>query len=86
MCKQPTQRFFTETFGLPLTMNPDFETLGCEMIFGQAPPPLEEDPVYTQPCFASQCTLGNALPTPCPKLDTDRPKRGAKPVEVPAAA
>jgi hypothetical protein len=36
--KLPTQRFFTDTFGLPLTMNPNFEDLSCEMIFGQAPP------------------------------------------------
>lgn len=94
----PRPQFFTETFGLPLTMNPkwvgrklggctgwrpaqppgstaagvvpacghhasasslrfflwppplsplprprSFETLGCEMIFGQAPPPIEQD-------------------------------------------
>ena len=28
------------------------------MIFGQAPPPVEQDPVYTQPCFSKQCNLG----------------------------
>lgn len=26
----------------------------CEMIFGQAPPPIEEDKVYMQPCFTTQ--------------------------------
>lgn len=80
MCKVPTQKFFTDTFGLPLTMNPDFETLECEMIFGQAPPPIEQDAVYNQPCL-SVCNLarssdtvggGNPAPPPCPKLDTDR--------------
>jgi len=80
MCKVPTQKFFTETFGLPLTMNPDFETLECEMIFGQAPPPIEEDEVYNQPCL-SVCNLarlsdtvggGNSSPPACPKTDTDR--------------
>jgi len=77
MCKIPTQKFFTETFGLPLTMNPDFETLECEMIFGQAPPPIEEDPVFNQPCF-SVCNVGLGAAAagrealPCPKLDTDR--------------
>jgi hypothetical protein len=25
MCKIPTQAFFTDEFGLPLTMNPNFE-------------------------------------------------------------
>jgi hypothetical protein len=29
------QTFFTEEFGLPLTMKPNFEDLSCEMIFGQ---------------------------------------------------
>lgn len=24
------------------------------MIFGQAPPPIEEDKVYMQPCFTTQ--------------------------------
>jgi hypothetical protein len=39
-----------------MTMKPNFEDLSCEMIFGQAPPPLEEDPALQQPCFAaSQC-------------------------------
>lgn len=71
MCKLPTQKFFLEKFGLPLTMNPDFETLECEMIFGQEPPPVEEDPVYTQPCF-SACNIGIAEKKACPKIDTKR--------------
>jgi len=71
MCKLPTQKFFLEKFGLPLTMNPDFETLECEMIFGQEPPPVEEDPVYTQPCF-SACNIGSAEKKACPKIDTKR--------------
>ncbi|KAI8102171.1 hypothetical protein M9435_005777 [Picochlorum sp. BPE23] len=71
MCKLPTQKFFLEKFGLPLTMNPDFETLECEMIFGQAPPPVEEDPVYNQPCF-SACNIGSDSKQVCPKIDTDR--------------
>ena len=75
MCKIPTQKFFTDNFGLPLTMNPNFETLECEMIFGQEPPPIEEDPVYNQPCL-SPCKIGslgeNGKFQPCPKIDTDR--------------
>ena len=52
-------------------MNPNFETLECEMIFGQSPPPLEEDPVYNQPCF-SVCNIGSDEKKVCPKIDTDR--------------
>lgn len=71
MCKLPTQKFFLEKFGLPLTMNPDFETLECEMIFGQEPPPVEQDPVYNQPCFAA-CNIGNVEKEACPKINTKR--------------
>lgn len=71
MCKLPTQKFFLEKFGLPLTMNPDFETLECEMIFGQEPPPVEQDPVYNQPCF-SACNIGSSEKKACPKVDTKR--------------
>ncbi|GIL90818.1 hypothetical protein Vretimale_16791 [Volvox reticuliferus] len=78
MCKIPTQTFFTDEFGLPLTMNPNFEDLSCSMIFGQAPPPMNEDPAYNQPCFAVQCSIANrtdgAAPPPCPKVDTERSK------------
>ena len=49
------------------------------MIFGQAPPPVEEDPVYNQPCL-SVCKLAfpadpAAEPLACPKTDTDRTAR-----------
>lgn len=75
MCKIPTQRFFTDMFGLPLTMNPNFETLECDMIFGQAPKPLEEDEVYNQPCLRV-CNISSKTAAsserPCPKIDTER--------------
>jgi hypothetical protein len=94
MCKVPTQKFFTDTFGLPLTMNPDFETLECEMIFGQEPPPIEQDDVYNQPCL-SVCNLarlsdtvggGNKAPPACPKTDTDRTAAMAKKLNAAAAS
>ena len=77
MCKIPTQRFFTDMFGLPLTMNPNFETLECEMIFGQEPKPLEEDEVYNQPCLrvcniSSKTASAFSSEKPCPKIDTER--------------
>lgn len=79
MCKIPTQKFFCETFGIPLTMSPNFEDLSCQCVFGAEPPPLVEDPCYSQPCFTQQCSL--AAPTgPCPKIDTTR-LRGKGPEE-----
>jgi Beta-carotene isomerase D27-like, C-terminal len=65
MCKVPTQSFFTEKFGIPLTMKPNFEDLSCQMIFGQIPPPRETDEAYTQPCLEQQ---GSARAAACPKL------------------
>lgn len=73
----PTQNFFTDDFGLPLTMNPDFETLSCDMIFGQAPPPLEQDAAYTQSCLP-QCSLAQGI-VPCPKTDTQRQQQQQQP-------
>ena len=68
MCKLPTQDFFTQKFGIPLTMIPNFEDLSCEMIFGQTPPPLEEDPAYNQPCLTDRCSLAKQQVQPCPKV------------------
>ncbi|KAI5595369.1 hypothetical protein BDE02_03G134100 [Populus trichocarpa] len=45
MCKIPAQDFFANEFGLPLTMIPDLVDMGFEMVYGQVPPPFEEDPV-----------------------------------------
>lgn len=68
MCKIPTQDFFTNEFGLPLTMNPNFEDMSCEMIYGQVPPPLEEDAASKQPCFTELCSMANPNASICPKL------------------
>lgn len=35
----------------------DFEDMSCEMVYGQVPPPFEEDPVSKQPCLADICKL-----------------------------
>jgi hypothetical protein len=70
MCKLPTQDFFTKEFGLPLTMNPNFEDMSCEMIYGQMPPPLEKDPAFQQPCFKDICTLASPRSPTCPKLQS----------------
>ncbi|BAT88881.1 hypothetical protein VIGAN_05251800 [Vigna angularis var. angularis] len=55
MCKIPTQDFFTNEFGLPLTMTPNFEDMSCDMVYGQAPPTFEDDPVSKQPCYEDIC-------------------------------
>lgn len=68
MCKIPTQAFFTNDFGLPLTMNPNFEDMSCEMIYGQAPPSIEDDPVSKQPCLTNFCSIANPKSNVCPKL------------------
>ncbi|CAK9321416.1 unnamed protein product [Citrullus colocynthis] len=68
MCKIPTQDFFTNEFGLPLTMNPNFEDMSCEMIYGQVPPPFEKDPVSNQPCYKDICSMANPSTPLCPKL------------------
>lgn len=83
MCKVPTQNFFTDDFGLPLTMKPDFQTLSCDMIFGQAPPPIEQDEAYSQSCL-SQCTLAKGI-VPCPKTDMQRERLGSPGSSLPAA-
>lgn len=33
----------------------DFEDMSCEMVYGQVPPPFEEDPVSKQPCYTEIC-------------------------------
>ncbi|XP_021767924.1 beta-carotene isomerase D27, chloroplastic-like [Chenopodium quinoa] len=68
MCKIPTQDFFTNEFGLPLTMNPKFEDMSCEMVYGQVPPPFEEDEVSKQPCYKDLCSMANPSASLCPKL------------------
>ncbi|KAJ3690622.1 hypothetical protein LUZ61_019786 [Rhynchospora tenuis] len=68
MCKIPTQDFFTSEFGLPLTMNPNFEDMSCEMIYGQVPPPFEEDPASKQSCYATFCSMAKPSSDVCHKL------------------
>lgn len=68
LCKQPTQAFFTEDFGIPLSMTPNFEDFSCEMVFGQAPAALETEPSYEQACLVNQCPIAQASPQPCPQV------------------
>ncbi|KAB2632999.1 beta-carotene isomerase D27 [Pyrus ussuriensis x Pyrus communis] len=84
MCKFPTQDFFTNEFGLSLTMIPnmsdflwiavselaaDFEDRSCEMVYGEVPPPFEEDPVSKKPCLLIHVSsIANPSSSVCPKL------------------
>jgi len=67
MCKLPTQQFFTEKFGIPLTMTPNFEDLSCDMVFGQVPAPIETEAVYSQNCLSS-CEVRAQSAASCPKV------------------
>ncbi len=68
LCKLPTQEFFTQDFGIPLTMTPNFEDFSCEMVFGQAPPPLATEAIAQQRCLSQGCTLANPKAPVCPQL------------------
>ena len=68
MCKLPTQQFFTQEFGIPLTLTPNFEDFSCEMVFGQMPPSLETESAYQQPCLRERCPTASATLEPCPKV------------------
>ncbi len=66
LCQKPTQRFFREDFGIPLTMTPNFEDLSCSLSFGEVPPP--ETPQH--PCLA-ECPTATSRYA-CPK-ESPRP-------------
>lgn len=43
-------------------MTPDYETNSCQMTFGLAPLPREEDPALKEGCLA-ECALGRKFAT-----------------------
>mmetsp|Transcript_14274 Transcript_14274/g.16873 ORF Transcript_14274/g.16873 Transcript_14274/m.16873 type:complete len:135 (+) Transcript_14274:79-483(+) len=50
-CKIPTQKFFIEDMGLPLTMTPDYETGECQFSFGLSVSPASEFDAKNTPCI-----------------------------------
>ncbi len=56
--QRPTEEFFGESFGLPLTMNPNFEDLSCEMVFGQARTPCSSSLPIESVCVCLSCRGG----------------------------
>ena len=59
-CKIPTQNFFIEDMGLPLTMTPDYETHECQFAFGRLPTQQEEIDAKNTPCL-SRCPTSGGL-------------------------
>ncbi|KAI5589745.1 hypothetical protein BDE02_05G182500 [Populus trichocarpa] len=51
LCKIPSQTFIKHSLGMPVDMVPNFDDMSCEMIFGQEPPAITEDPAFKQPCY-----------------------------------
>mmetsp|Transcript_8742 Transcript_8742/g.15830 ORF Transcript_8742/g.15830 Transcript_8742/m.15830 type:complete len:274 (+) Transcript_8742:58-879(+) len=51
MCKVPTERFFAERWGVPLSMEPNFETGACQLRFGVVPLDVEDDPTIPPGCL-----------------------------------
>jgi len=58
-CKIPTQTFFAEHMGLPLLMEPDYETFECQFSFGVAPTAATEAAALATPCLALCPTAGS---------------------------
>jgi len=57
-CKIPTQNFFNENMGLPLTMTPNYETGECQFSFGLTPTKVEEFDAKNTPCLSRCPTAG----------------------------
>ncbi len=51
MCKVPTERFFAERWGVPLSMEPNFETGACQLRFGVEPLKLKDDATIPPGCL-----------------------------------
>jgi hypothetical protein len=52
-CKMPTQAFFNEDMGVPMVMEPNYDTLECKFKFGVRPSPADEAEARATPCFAT---------------------------------
>ena len=71
-CKFPTQDLFNGDMGVPMRIEPDYETLSCSFKFGLAPSIDDEVDALATPCF-SACPSGGALRAEhqqCPDVST----------------
>lgn len=57
-CKTPTEAFFAEDMGLPLTMEPDYATGECKFSFGLTPQSGTEKAAKEVPCLMRCPTAG----------------------------
>eukprot|EP01036_Dinobryon_divergens_P032188 gene32190-41728_t len=62
-CKVPTQRFFLEEMGLPVSVRPNLTDYSCRFDFGVFPLPLSADPTLQEiPCLSS-CPQSSGTPS-----------------------
>lgn len=57
-CKIPTQNFFMQEMGLPLTMTPDYDNFECQFSFGLTPTEANTIDAKKTPCLARCPTSG----------------------------
>mmetsp|Transcript_3521 Transcript_3521/g.4953 ORF Transcript_3521/g.4953 Transcript_3521/m.4953 type:complete len:289 (+) Transcript_3521:101-967(+) len=67
-CKVPTQTFFAQDMGLPLTMEPNYEDFSCQFSFGKVPPKPDQDPAFHVGCL-SQCPSKGSVNDRCHKIE-----------------
>jgi Beta-carotene isomerase D27-like, C-terminal len=76
-CKIPTQTFFLESMGLPLLMEPNYDTFECQFSFGLLPTYETEREAMSTPCLARcpSSQASNRLPR-APSIVVAGPSRG----------
>ncbi|KAJ8600902.1 hypothetical protein CTAYLR_010429 [Chrysophaeum taylorii] len=67
-CKMPTQDFFNEDMGVPLRIEPDYETLECRFKFGLRPTEADEAEARSVACLATCPNNGRLLHLNCDKM------------------
>lgn len=71
-CKVPTQSFFMEEMGLPVTLRPNMTDYSCKFEFGITPVPLEQDDISKSSCLAI-CTQATRRPPLSSSSSSNRP-------------
>ena len=74
-CKIPTQNFFMEDMGLPLTMTPDYETYECQFSFGILPTAESELEAKSTPCLL-RCPSSGGMRTWHDGISSSQKPRG----------
>eukprot|EP00189_Rhodosorus_marinus_P003937 CAMPEP_0113969594 /NCGR_PEP_ID=MMETSP0011_2-20120614/10449_1 /TAXON_ID=101924 /ORGANISM="Rhodosorus marinus" /LENGTH=249 /DNA_ID=CAMNT_0000983359 /DNA_START=119 /DNA_END=868 /DNA_ORIENTATION=+ /assembly_acc=CAM_ASM_000156 len=60
-CKKPTEAFMSNSMGVDLYIEPNYEDFSCKFQFGQQPPPESDDPAFGEPCFLQCPTATRAM-------------------------